>query len=353
MMSDKPEVKNLSRKDWAVPDLPERYLLDLETVCNLKCPMCLFHGDPEEKKKHEHIIGKMTSENLIPLLDEMKLSQPVVAPSWWGEPLLIKNLKEQIREMKQRDIVISFNTNGLTLTEDIARFLVEMQIDSIFFSFDAVTPETLKKVRGVDKLDKIANNCEMMLRVRDEAKSTMPRIGASYTIQRDNEHEVEEFIKIWTKKVDVVRVGYVFEDGGIWGIKLPEERIPCSMLYHSLPIHFNGDASICCFDSYGYQIVGNVFKDGIKAVWHGEALSQIRHYHETGQWDMVPFCQNCNAWAGQIWEEEMTDELLIRRSVQMTYYNRLDRMTSWHEGIKGGHTAPDREGVRQRIAENA
>lgn len=348
-MNDKPVVRDVSRKEWTVPDLPERYLLDLETVCNLKCPMCLFYGDPEEKKKHEHIIGKMTAENTTQLLDEIKRVKPVVAPSWWGEPLLIKNFKDHIRAMRDRGIVISINTNGLNLTEDVARFLVEMQVDSIFFSFDAITPETLKKVRGIDRLDKISRNCEMMLRVREEAKSVLPRIGASYTIQPENQHEVDEFIRIWSKKVDVIRVGYVYEHGGLWGIKLPEVRVPCSMLYHSLPIHFNGDASICCFDSYGYQIVGNVFKDGVKAVWHGEALTRIRHYHETGQWDKVPFCQNCNAWAGQIWEEEITDELLIRRSVQMTYYNRLDRMVSWHENVKGGHAAPDRDMVRQKL----
>jgi len=349
-MTDKHEVRDLSRQDWTVPELPERYLLDLETVCNLKCPMCLFHGDPEEKQKHEHIIGKMPIERLRGILDEIQGIKPVVAPSWWGEPLIVKGFKELILEMKARGVVISINTNGLNLTEEIARFLVEVRVDSIFFSFDAVTPDTLKKVRGVDKIDKIARNCEMMLRVRDESGGNIPRIGASYTIQKENEHELDEFISIWTKKVDVVRVGYVYEEGNLRGIKLPEKRVPCSLLYHTLPIHYNGDASICCFDSYGDEIVGNVFKDGVKGVWNGPRLTEIRRHHEAGEWDAVPFCKNCNAWAGQIWEEEITDELLIRRSVQMSYYNRLDRMDSWHSGIKGGHAAPDREAVARHLA---
>jgi len=341
------KVRDLSRKEWVVPTLPERYLLDLKTDCNLKCPMCLMHGDPAEKAKHPSAIGTMTIENARKLLDEIQAAKPVVAPSWWGEPFLVNNLKDRLREMKERGMTIAINTNGLVLSEEMATFLVDLEVDSVFFSVDAMTPETLKVVRGVTKVDKIRRNCEMLIRIRNAAGKKLPRIGASYTIQKENEHELDEFVDVWTKIVDVVRVGYVFEAGSLRGIDLPEKRVPCAMLYHTMPIHYNGDASICCFDSYGSEIVGNVFEDGVAGVWNGEKLNQIRHYHESEQWDKVPFCKDCNAWAGQIWQEEIKDGLLIRKSVQMTYYNRLDRMDSWHENIRGGHAQPDREEIQR------
>ena len=108
-----------------------------------------------------------------------------------------------------------------------------------------------------------------------------------------------------------------------------------------MPIHFNGDVSICCFDSFGEQVMGNVFKDGgVKAVWKGKKLQEVRHYHETGQWDEVPFCKDCNAWSGYIYEDEVKDGILIRRSPQFIYYNRMDRLESWHKDIRG-HEHPD------------
>ena len=90
----------------------------------------------------------------------------------------------------------------------------------------------------------------------------LPRIGVSFTIQDENKHELDEFIDKWIKIADVVRVGSVYENGMLKNIQKPEERAPCAALYHTLPIHYNGDASICCFDSFGTETVGNVFKDG-------------------------------------------------------------------------------------------
>ena len=42
-----------------------------------------------------------------------------------------------------------------TLKDDLAQFFVEQQVDSVMFSIDSVTKETLKKIRGIDKLAKI------------------------------------------------------------------------------------------------------------------------------------------------------------------------------------------------------
>ena len=39
------------------------------------------------------------------------------------------------------------------------------------FSVDAVTPETLKKVRGIDKLEKIENNVINLVKIRGSKES--------------------------------------------------------------------------------------------------------------------------------------------------------------------------------------
>lgn len=325
---------------FKVSELPERMLLDLRTECNLKCPMCLLHGSDDDPEIKAAAIGEMGLEGAREILDEVMHSKPLVQPSMWGEPLLAHKLREHFQDMKDRGITIALNTNGLTLREELARFFVEIKLDSIFFSVDSTTPETLLKVRGVNKLDKIKRNIAMMLRVRDEMGAHLPRIGATFTVQPENEHELDEFVEHWTKIVDVVRVGAVFADGHLTGIKPPAERTPCGALYNTMPVHYNGDASVCCFDSHGTEVMGNVFRDGgVRAVWHGEKFNAVRHYHETGQWDKVPFCKNCNAWSGYLYEEDVKDDLLIRRSAQFIYYNRVDRLQSWTDNLRG-HAAP-------------
>src|SRR5471030_1631791 len=77
-------------------------------------------------------------------------------------------------------IAIAMNTNGLTLTEELAQFFVDIKVDSIMFSIDAVTKGTLKKIRGIDKLEKIESAVFRMMKVRGDAE--YPRVGVSITI---------------------------------------------------------------------------------------------------------------------------------------------------------------------------
>src|SRR5260370_14423518 len=127
------------------------------------------------------------------MLDEFTNGQPMVAASIYGEPLLIPNLREVITDLKQRGIAIAMNTNGLTLSEDTAKFFCEIGVDSVMFSLDSTTPETLMKVRGVDKLAKIEAAVFRLLRIRCDRE--LPRVGVSITIQRPNRHEADEFVE--------------------------------------------------------------------------------------------------------------------------------------------------------------
>lgn len=337
-------VRDLTPKEWKVPELPSRYLMDLRSECNLACPMCLLHGAPDSPEK-EAAMGKMSVDAAKSILDQIMSAKPMVQPAMYGEPLLAKNLKEHLSNMKERGLSVAMNTNGLTLREDLCRFLVEKKVDAVLFSFDAMTPETLKKVRGIDRLDKIKNALMMLLRVRKEMGAIFPRVGATFTIQEANKHELEDFIDYWIKVADLVRTGFVYENGRLTHITEPAKREPCAMIYHTMPIHADGGASLCCFDSHKQAIMGNVFKDGVKAVWHGEKFTEVRKAHEAGEFDKVPFCKNCNAWAGHLYTEEVDTragvKVLIRKSAQFAYYNRVDRLDSWHEHIRG-HASVDR-----------
>jgi MoaA/NifB/PqqE/SkfB family radical SAM enzyme len=325
-----------------VPAMPERLLVDFATRCNLRCPMCPVWGSGDERAI-DSVTGIMTKEHATNLLDEVAASQPMIAPSLYGEPLLIPKLKEVFSDLKRRNLPLVLNSNGLTLTDEIAQFFVDIKLDSIMFSLDSTTKETLKKVRGVDKLEKIERNVHRMLRIRGD--SPYPRVGVSYTVQQDNEHEVEDFAKRWVGVVDVVRIGLVFDSktGMFPEMKTSGERKPCPALYKTLPVHNDGTAPLCCLDGFRASNMGNVFKDGVAGVWHGEEFAKARYYHETAQWDKVPFCKSCNGWAEYDYEEEVRDGILIRKSPQYIYYNKIERLTNWQGRLLGGHEPPPAE----------
>lgn len=336
----------LGWKPRPVPELPPRVLLDLATKCNLRCPMCTVWGSGDESAI-DTVAGAMDLEASRRLLDELMAAKPLIQPNMYGEPLLAPMLRERIADMKSRGMSIAMNTNGLTLKEDLARYFVEQQVDSVMFSIDAVTKETLKKIRGIDKLSKLESAVFRMLKIRGAAEK--PRVGVSFTKQDDNRHETDAFVQRWAGVVDVVRVGLVFIDGSFPEMQAPAVRTPCPAIYNTLPVHNDGTVTVCCLDGFKKTNVGNVFKEGVNAVWQGEAFAKLRYYHETAQWDKAPFCEKCNGWAQHEFEDEIRDGLLIRRSPEFTYYNKIERLANWKGRLLGGHPAPPAKLVSQDI----
>ena len=338
-----PEEMPADYETLPVPDIPNRYLLDLATKCNLRCPMCPVWGS-EDNSAIETVKGVMNLDASRKLLDEiMNAPSVMLQPNMYGEPLLAPKLRERIKDMKDRGIAVAMNTNGLTLREDLAQFFVDVKLDSIFFSIDSTTKETLQLIRGIDKLEKIENAVKLMMKVRGDAE--FPRIGVSFTEQDENRHERDAFVERWVGKVDCVRVGLVFEGGTFKDMPDPGPRKPCPAIYNTLPVHNDGTVTLCCLDGFKMTNMGNVFEDGVEAVWHGEEFRKARYYHETNQYDKVPFCEGCNGWAQYEFTEEVRDGLLIRTSPQYTYYNSISRLNNWQGALLGGHPEPDHEAV--------
>ncbi|MBS29099.1 MAG: molybdopterin biosynthesis protein MoeA [Alphaproteobacteria bacterium] len=342
---DKKIATVFDTKNLTAPDLPPRIIMDLRTDCNLKCPMCIVHGDPENEKLKGWLRRETDMDKVRKVLDEVMEAKPLFMPSLWSEPTLSKQFREYVTEVKKRGCSLAMNTNGLVMRRDMAEFFVEVELDAVAVSVDATKPETLKKVRGIDKLDKIHQAVELMLEVRGDAK--LPRIGATITLQEANAGEEQEFVDYWSKKVDFVRTSWVFADGGFADINLEEERTPCPALYSTMAVHVDGNVSYCCLDGFGETSVGNVFEQPVRDVWNGEEMQKVRHYHETKQWDKVPFCKSCDRWASYEFEEEVRDGLLIRKSPEYTYYNRIDRLDNWEESLLGGTHKDPRESMAE------
>jgi sulfatase maturation enzyme AslB (radical SAM superfamily) len=102
-------------------------------ACNLRCPMCPVWG-LEDETQIAPLKGIMNVSAAREMLDEFTTKKPMVAPSIYGEPLLIPNLRQVLKDVKSRAMPLALNTNGLTLTESIAQFFCDIGVDSVMFS---------------------------------------------------------------------------------------------------------------------------------------------------------------------------------------------------------------------------
>src|SRR5438067_13583752 len=91
-----------------VSEYPERLLVDYATRCNLRCPMCPVWGS-EDEREIDAVTGIMDLAGARRMLDEFTTTPPMVAPSVYGEPLLIPNLREVCLDLKRRGIAVAMN----------------------------------------------------------------------------------------------------------------------------------------------------------------------------------------------------------------------------------------------------
>jgi len=323
--------------------MPNILRLELTNTCNLSCPHCRHHSSEKrlpknypEYYKHAHHI----SDNQVKqIFDEIGPYKPSVTLNVANEPLVAKSFKFAVKELKKHDCSGTFNTNGLLLNNDMCKFLVENEFDSVNISIDAVKKETLKKARGITAIDKLIRNVKRLTEIRGDNK--FPRVGVTFVIMPYNEKEIPEFLNFWKNIADVIRfTGYITDKRpdmtvlpGVVQEKIPA-RIPCKQIFRDIVIRANGDVTPCVITSEAPQYIsmGNIFKDGgIKKVWNGKTFLEWRNKHNRSRWDDISYCKGCHYWVESYKvKEKETDEFLIRSPSPYTvFYNVKKKLQNW------------------------
>ena len=307
---------------------PKKILLGLqEGNCNLSCPKCYTHGS-NQISSNTRPNGIMPFDQFIKLLDECVPFQPRIAPQTWDEPLLNSNILEYLSEIKKRKLVTTMDTNGILLNDKAANALIDLSVDSVFISLDAMTEDTYSKVRGHKRFFSMVQNAVLRL-LKMRGDKMFPRIGVSYVIEDENEHELESFINFWTPLVDVVRVNKKFEAGRKIRADVSSTiRTPCWSLYDSLMIHYDGSAALCCVDNHYENSLGNVFTNGVSSVWNGSYFQKARQDHENGDLSRLKICQSCDLWTNNKSNVTETTSLLISETLTHKYYNKKSRLSN-------------------------
>jgi MoaA/NifB/PqqE/SkfB family radical SAM enzyme len=245
-------------------------------------------------------------------------------------------VKFLIAESKKRGFPVSMHTNGLTLTDEMVEFLIDSKVDFVSVSIDAFSPEVFQDMRSSQKYDFVKDAVFRLLDKRGD--SVVSRIGVSFSEEEENVSQKDEFVKYWIQYVDVVKVNYSYSvDKKIldFDVGMTGSKVPCREIYDQMIIGYDGSVRLCCLDGFGETNLGNVFDEGILNVWNGEKFSKIRKMHENDDLGSFPFCEGCVMREGfNMTEDKIEDNVLIRTSGFITFYNRIDRLENWSEGLK-------------------
>ncbi len=273
---------------------PKEVDIGVTNLCNANCIMC-----PHNKLKK---MGTMKMNLFKKIIDDcVECNVKSVCLSFFGEPLIDKELISKVKYAKNKGLKVSFYSNASLLTKEKASSLIKAGLDRIVISCDGFYKETYEKIRRNLKFDVVKKNIENLIKLKKEINSKTPKITLVFVELTQGEKEIKDYYNYWKEKVnEIQRINMRNWAGQIKGESekslhfKSKNRLPCANLWEKLTIDWDGDAVLCCDDWSHSVILGNLKKDSIKDIWNGEKLREIREFHKKREFYKIPLCKNCN-----------------------------------------------------------
>ena len=192
------EEKNRMRRYFQKPEEQlgsvanhEPVCLYLETTnrCNLLCTTCPRTYEQLEPE------ADMPWELFTSLIDQYPNIARVVLHGI-GEPMLVKDIAQRVKYLKDRGVYVLFNTNGTLLNEANGKALIDAGLDELRVSLDAAESDVYQMVRGKDFFDKIVENVGRFTAMQRELNAPKPRVSLWLTGLRETVDQLPDFVRL-------------------------------------------------------------------------------------------------------------------------------------------------------------
>ncbi len=295
---------NSKEKLRNLPEFPRYVDIELTNTCNFRCLMCPT-GVMSQKRK----TGFMSDEIFYKILSEVKVYKTPLRFILWGEPTLHPKLIEYIKAAKKHGIICHFNTNASRMDDDMIAELLEIQLDSIKFSFQGVDRKSYLEMRNINFYDELIEIIKKFFIMRGERQ--FPYMHISTTITYETREQVAKFREEVSPYVDKVSVGRTIlshidmdmvklgEEEKKTLLRLKEEESivkvhqECPAVFDKLSICWDGKASACCADYDNKMTVGDIKDSSLKEIWHSDELNRYREILADMRHDELELCKTC------------------------------------------------------------
>lgn len=150
--------------------------LEVVAACNLTCTHCFAGALPRREKP-------LSLDELDSLFGQMAALGTFRLGLTGGEPLLRKDLFQVIDLALSHGLCPCLTTNGMLITEEIAREFGRREMVWLNVSLEGATTATNDRIRGAGTFERVLDRLRVL---RRHARFTL-----AFTIMRPNAHEVE------------------------------------------------------------------------------------------------------------------------------------------------------------------
>ena len=291
--------------------MPTFVSVEPANFCQLACPECpvgMRHAQPDKQR------GVMSMDMFRRIVDEVAPYARVIQLFWQGDPLLNDRLPEMISLAHQAGLYTIVSTNAQRLDLSAARALAGAGLNRVIVSLDGWTQQTYEQYRRGGNVEQAKQAIRFLRQARQETGARM-LIELQCLRLKTNEQEWELFRKGYralgadflTMKTAQL---YDFAQGSPlmpsdtryaryrWD-KSIRQYVPkhglrnrCQRLWSGCVIDVCGDVMPCCYDKSKQHTFGNILRQPLADIWHGEQAEQFRMAVLRRRRD-IPICTNC------------------------------------------------------------
>lgn len=310
----------IGRTFYIIPQRPERIQIEITNRCNYTCGMC-----PRESfNLPEKDIPPDFFQKIIDKIDPAYN----ITLTGWGEPLLHPALLDMITYTKGKGHNVGVTTNGLLLAPFSERF-IEAALDKLTISLDSIEdsgeaeeghPSNSVVLRNIRSLiqyrgtrGKPVITVQITMHNKKQCLDTVKFAGEAgvdrvYLVRLNiplgknnfKRPGLAEELEIYKDSGEIAKKynlqvdnNFTAFDNGLLRILYKQLRPVmyrcdkyCPKPYDYLYINIDGKATPCC-DLPRYE-VGNILKQSIDEIWHGENMQYFREHQND-------VCGTCDA----------------------------------------------------------
>lgn len=295
-------------------EFPSQIVIDVTQFCNLACIHCpqsefvkskAFSGAYLDIDLHKKLIDEVATDGLG-YCQYLRYTAN-------GETLLHPEIEKMIDyASKNSKTKINITTNGVLLTEDKTKKLLDSGVDVFDVSIDAFKNDTYSKIRVKGDLDITRKNVLGLIDlIRKNDYKT--KVVVSFVEQLLNKDEVKDFENFWKERgADYVVIRRLHSAGGAKeGIKSKMEelfgKVPrrlCVYPWERLVLIPAGTIGFCPVDWKHESKIADFSNHTIKEIWSGEYMQKLREAHLNNDFRDHGFCGQCPDWIHTRWPRE-------------------------------------------------
>lgn len=264
--------------------------LECTNVCNAECVFCPY---PKMKRAK----GTMTMELFRKIIDDAITIPQIdhVTITGLGEPFLDRFMIDRVRYVRDRmpSALIDLYTNGSMLhRHGLVDRLHDAGLSVLYVSLNAASADSRLAVMKLDDWDRVNEGIRYAM-THPRWKVLVKGIVSKDLMSGDDN---DRFMSAWNGSYREGGNAFLHLEGNWAGAMYPmrvQLKDACDRALSQIMVLRDGRVSLCCFDSEGDCILGDLNHQSIREVFNGDTAVGIRMAHVEGRRAEIPLCANC------------------------------------------------------------